>query len=1272
MKVKCSKCGAKFKLHESKIPAQGLRMECPRCGNQITVSKPASAGAVMPETGEVPPPMPQEENEGVAPPPPPPDIEEFDLGLGDDDFLEDFSNQDDLGQEFPPMPEPETEPEPEPEPEPESDSEQGSEDLESLLEGALGDMEDEFPLEPQEDDSIVDPPANNGDMSPESEEDLFADDLLDMSMEDEISMEAPPIMGDAPGEFKEAADDSDDSGFDIASLLEGAASEVQKEMEEEGNQKEAVDDALPDFPVPESEQADVPDQNIEEDLFDLSSGPMVDLPESDLSLDSEMESEPELESTGVSAELLNDLPDFGGEEHKPDLYYIRHGGGKVLGPFPEKVIIEMLETSKLNGKEEIKSGDDKWRPIDDVAQFKAALEKVASSGRDAIESLLPEKGRKKIASEDKKRLRQDAIKSRRRAGSLDIISPKKAPRKKIPLKLSIPLVLSIALLAFASYMQFVEEISVIDLVSGTSVYDLPMVDQLKSRHRSRYNDALDLLNNDSPQSYADARDIALDMLKGGEFRGSLVVNALVTELDYTILHRYGGNRELSTEAQEQMDLITKEKKKEPEFLLAQASKEFWRHDYTKARELLQKILIQRSQDTRALQIAAETFLHLPDNATAKKYLDTIIQSKGENVRTYYLLGQLEALNGNAAKAEAHYKNGLKLNPKHLDTKIELAGLKIKSGNAMHRAERDLRKIEAEDKANLASKQKGRIHFYLAQIYEARKEPYKVVKELMAAADQDPTNPKYNRELADFYFSKREYDKASEQYEKCVQNNEMELDCHIGLGRNYLAMNRPDKALFKLETATKMAPENAELSYLTGKSLEGLFQPEKALAQYQKAIRLDPNGVAYYTAAATIFLSRNDLPKAGEFIQKAKLIDANSPLVHNFLGLMHRHQKEMDLAEDQFRKAITANGKFVEAHLNLADVYRGTVKYPAAIAEYQEVLSLDEKNDKAYFGLGQTYFEMKEVDKSIAEYEKALGLNKNNYNYFYHAGLAYFTKWEEEKPSKSMEIKAAKIRRMSESGKEIIEDNPEASAPVVIHVMLKKALEAFTKASELSPTHPDSPHWIGRCYLDMAKFEKANEYYERALSLAPENPYFIFHYGFLFERQGRQADAIEQYDRALKIKKDYGRVYLRKGIILRKQNKYILAIKMFRKATKYDSSINVAKVEMGDCYFELGQTKKALAHYKEAIEVAPDDPRAHFRMGKVFMEMRKFKDAIKHFNKSLEAEKDNSEIYLKLGWANKRVKRYSDARGAFQRYLELEPQAIDRTDIEQQIQYLKGK
>ncbi len=1244
MKVTCQKCSARFKIDDAKIPEQGLSMKCPKCAAPMVVrlgnpvETPVESDPVMPDTPDA------IEDTATAPaddltsqeeqvlPPEPPDSPE--LGFGELDL-------DTLGQTQAAPDEPDF--------------------------GLLDNAPDENSNVPDE-TAFDSPPA----MSPPPEEDEFSldmglDDMDDaLSMDDQESLppkpeefELPELSTTTENTFDEAIGSStvdslqdvlhgteqavpsaqeDDFSLDMPSLLENAAAELEREISGELSSAEELpqpEEAFPDdgfsfddmlgqsdlvSPAQETGVGEASEEILRETVIEQ---PSSEFAETISGMDEDIASDgPPL---AQPSDFLSELGDFEQSE-QVTLYQIRRDSGKVFGPFPSSTVEQMIQDGKLTGSEEISVSGGEWQAIETIAEFSSLLPDQAKKAGD--KKTRPEET-SAIEREKQKVLEQQ--RQRRRAGSLDVVTPMKQNRFRLTPKVIIPLVVVLLLLVVSAYMEFVQEVSIVDVLTGHDVSDLPLVEQLRSKQRKVYDSAVEELEKDSYQGFMKAREITQSLLANPDFRGVEAVWALSARIDYEILMRFSITADLVADAKKAMTNVEQVKRQDPEITFAKAAQLMYEKQYPKARDLLKKVLIGDDTNLTALHMISECYLHLPEKAEAEKYLAKAVASKHATVRTYYLQGSLAMALNDFTKARAAFEQASKLSPEHLDTQIEIAGLSMKEPGGLNKAERELQSIRSTFTDRMSKKQLARLHYYAAQIYKQRNEPYKVVKELSAAIENEQDNYLYNLMLGEFYMDKHEYGKSQEQYGLCLKNNPVEIRCHIKLGENLLILERADQALFKLEEAAKIEPNNARIYFLIGKALEKLFKPGKALEMFEKAIKLDPNGVEYYTSAAMSYLKQDNLTKAGEYIQKAKLVDANSPLVHNFLGQMHLHQNDVDKAIEEFKRAIAVDRNFIVAHHHLADTYRKIGKYEDSLKEYETVLNLDDKSDKAYYGKGRTYFLMGEVDKAIAEYEKALNLNSRNYEYYHRAGLAYYSKGDKE-----------------------------------------KARSSFEKALELSPSYAESAFYLGRVAMDKGAYDRATEYFDQAMQLDKQNPDILYYNGWLLEKQEKFQDALDFYDMSLKIRPKFAPAYLRKGITLREQNKYPQAIAMFRKANKIDPTINTARIELGDCYFEMKRYKQSIKQYKDAIKLNPDSPEAHLKLGMVYQEMGNPRNAVKYLKRAVDFDFNDPVPHLNLGYAFKALRKRSDAVREFETYLELNPTAIDRQDVEDEIYWLKNR
>ncbi|RJO71902.1 MAG: tetratricopeptide repeat protein [Myxococcales bacterium] len=1218
MKVSCDKCGAKFKIDDGKIPAQGLSMKCPKCQAPLLVTL-AGGAAAAPEASATggsfeedfsADPSTASDSAPPAGPGGPSKTDEFAFGqVGEDGPPDDFFA--DLGGLE------------EPSPEAASSEGKAEEPDDFAFDEALSDLDADLKLDAQ--DTLPPTPKPGGGDIPD-----FNDDELPPLFGETTSKK---IRGDAPQPV-------DDFTLDMPSLLENAAAELEKELSggsdglDFGSSAKVKQEPTPlDLPdqgfsfddmLAGDEQAAPPSEATDDTLFEPNAPPPEDL-----------EALPPLGEDRFGgpdepAAVLEGLPDLTQGEGALELFYVRRKNGKEFGPFPASTVLDMIRTAKLQGNEDVRTSADDWKPIGEVAIF--AEEIQASPGRQTVlDTFMGSKQKTGPDLESERKRILEESKKRRRAGSLDVVSPMKQGRLQFGKRTIIAAAVLGVLLLVVGYFQFIEEVSIIDILTGQSIAEKPFEEQLKSRYRKSYDEAQEEMARDNFQGFTNARNICLEMLKAPDFRGVQAIWALLAQIDYQILSRYTSTPEIQNEAKTMLDNLASVKTEEPEVLFASASQYLYQRRFNEAKDVLLKVLVTKPKNVKALHMIAEAYLNLPEKEAAGKYLEKVIEIDKATARTYYLQGLMHNLLGANDKAKESFAKALEKDPQHLDSQIELAGILLKDQGGFDKAERELQTIRNTFKDSMSKKQLARVHYYAAQIYLKRDEPYKVVKELTAAIENEPDNYLYNEVLGQFYLKKREHDKAQEQFGKCIENNGVEIRCHLDLGIALLRMGMPDQALFKLEAASKVAADNAELYYLMGQAYEKLFKPDKALEMYEKSIALDPNGVVYYTSAAMSYLHQENLTKAGEYIQKAKLIDANSPLVYNFLGQMHLHQGDLAKAEEEFTRASQADPNFIEARHMLAETQRRNQKYDEAVAQYEKILDIDEKDDRAYFGLGQTYHLKGDLAKAVSELEKALYLNGKDYTYLFETGRAYYEMGD-----------------------------------------LEKARPLFEKSASQAPSFPPPVFYLGRLHMDLKEYDKSAEYFEQAFNLDKDNPQNYYYFGWLMENQEKYPEAIENYDRAIALKPDFAMAYLRKGIALRAQNKFIPAIQMFNMAKKLDPSVNMALIELGDCYFEMRRHELAIARYQEALKQDPENPQAHAKLGGVFLELGQPKKAVPYLQKAVTLDANNPQAHLNLGYAYKAIRNKSDAVKEFETYLELNPTAIDKDEIEDEIYYLKNR
>lgn len=184
-----------------------------------------------------------------------------------------------------------------------------------------------------------------------------------------------------------------------------------------------------------------------------------------------------------------------------------------------------------------------------------------------------------------------------------------------------------------------------------------------------------------------------------------------------------------------------------------------------------------------------------------------------------------------------------------------------------------------------------------------------------------------------------------------------------------------EAIGKLETATRLLPQDARAWNCLGMAYHGAGEASRALEAYQRALALDRNNlvfVAHYNlgclyleqgdAAAAVtelrsycFLS-NTLPallKLGEAelgareweaaertFSSALRLDENEPAAWNGLGLACAQRQRVREAVQHFQTALKNNPEFAPAWLNMAVIYHRSPQKVYALDMYRSYLALD--------------------------------------------------------------------------------------------------------------------------------------------------------------------------------------------------------------------------------------------------------------------------------------------------------------------------------------------
>jgi len=221
-----------------------------------------------------------------------------------------------------------------------------------------------------------------------------------------------------------------------------------------------------------------------------------------------------------------------------------------------------------------------------------------------------------------------------------------------------------------------------------------------------------------------------------------------------------------------------------------------------------------------------------------------------------------------------------------------------------------------------------------------------VQHLDKALEFDPDNVQARYLLALIYSTRKEYDRAAQEYEAIlnsfVEAEPRNSEIYGYLAQLYYSQKQYDKAIKQFEIVLSLEPQNAEVMFLLGALYLEKGDETGAVDLLEKTLILEPGHDAALNSLAYIYAQRGEqLDRAGTMIERALTIDPGNGAYLDTRGWIAFQKGDWNAA--------------------LTDLHQA-----------EEAL-----DDPVIFEhLGDVYFRMKDLDQARQNWEKSLELNSD--------------------------------------------------------------------------------------------------------------------------------------------------------------------------------------------------------------------------------------------------------------------------------------------------------
>lgn len=306
-----------------------------------------------------------------------------------------------------------------------------------------------------------------------------------------------------------------------------------------------------------------------------------------------------------------------------------------------------------------------------------------------------------------------------------------------------------------------------------------------------------------------------------------------------------------------------------------------------AGETIDKVLVEYPNNNDALMIAGKIALAKRDAITAISNLRTVVKNDPGNPEATLLLAQAHELNNESSLAETELKKAIESNPTNDQMHINYAIYLASKG-------RSEEALDSVDKALTYFKDSYELMNIKLRLIAGKASEQELLDLMNLMQQTNPAKPEVYLTKGQYYLSKREIDKAIEQFEKAFNTANNKYPALESIVKAYVIKKQPEQAMLKLDSILAKDENDAAANYLKATVYLMQKKHDEAKKYLKKSIASANKWFKPYATLATVYLSDNNINEAIAVYRNAESnLDNKVPAQLQIAALYERDKKYSD-------------------------------------------------------------------------------------------------------------------------------------------------------------------------------------------------------------------------------------------------------------------------------------------------------------------------------------------------------------------------------------------